>query len=136
MGIDDEWSGHDDVPKAMAFVDDPSLYIALAHDPRTADQLAEWSVPLVLSGHTHGGQVDIKSLTPKLFQSIGVPYISGWYEIGNTKLYVNTGVGSSVVRARIGTGALPEIGSIAGNTDIRAWTIQSSSTKEEGMESE
>ncbi|MEM8884326.1 MAG: metallophosphoesterase, partial [Planctomycetota bacterium] len=50
-GYDDLWSGRFD-PEAIA----PPT-VALSHNPDTAPDLAANGIPLILSGHTHGGQV-------------------------------------------------------------------------------
>ena len=66
IGIDDLWTYSADTPRAMKGAPAGSrLY--LAHVPATADILANWGKPmLVLSGHTHGGQVNVPLLTPAI----------------------------------------------------------------------
>lgn len=71
--------------------------IALAHHPHTFDRLAERQVPLTLAGHTHGGQL---MLTPPNSKSaIGAGsllfrYVRGFYQKGDSHLFVNSGVGN------------------------------------------
>ena len=103
IGIDDLWTYSADPVRAMKGAPGGSrLY--LAHVPRTADLLANWGKPmLVLSGHTHGGQVNVPLLTPALRWIAHEPYIDGLYEVGKVQLYVNRGVGN----VGLGLGSTP-----------------------------
>jgi uncharacterized protein len=69
-----------------------SFPIFLAHHPHAFDAAAEASLPLILSGHTHGGQLMLNEqygFGPALFR-----YWSGLYTIGSSKLIVSNGVGN------------------------------------------
>ncbi len=58
-------------------------------------------VDLILSGHTHGGQVRLPFYgAVKTFTSVGRKYASGLHQIGNTKIYVSRGIGTSVFPIR------------------------------------
>ena len=73
--------------------------ILLAHDPRRLTQAAQLDVPLVLSGHTHGGQIvlpGLGTLTKKDFPTLG-----GFARQTNTSLFVSRGVGTVYVPVRI-----------------------------------
>jgi uncharacterized protein len=107
VGIDDLWTYSADPVRAMKGAPGGSrLY--LAHVPRTADLLANWGKPmLVLSGHTHGGQVNVPLLTPALRWIAREPYIDGLYEVGKVQLYVNRGVGNVGLGLRLN--APPEV---------------------------
>jgi predicted MPP superfamily phosphohydrolase len=66
--------------------------ILLAHHPHAFDAAAEASIPLTLSGHTHGGQLMLNEqfgFGPALFR-----YWSGLYTRGESKLIVSNGVGN------------------------------------------
>ena len=66
--------------------------ILLAHHPHAFDAAAEASLPLTLSGHTHGGQLMLNErcgFGPALFR-----YWSGLYTRGPSKLIVSNGVGN------------------------------------------
>ena len=73
--------------------------VLLAHDPRRLPQAAELDVPLVLSGHTHGGQV----LLPGVGAIAGreFPVLAGEARQINTTLFVSRGVGTVYVPVRI-----------------------------------
>jgi len=107
IGIDDLRTRSADIPRAMKGAPAGSrLY--LAHVPSTADTLASWETPmLVLSGHTHGGQVNVPLLTPAIRWIIGEPYLDGLYQVQMVQLYVNRGVGNVGVDLRIN--AAPEV---------------------------
>lgn len=78
----------------------------LAHGPKTADRLAALGRPLVcLSGHTHGGQINLPVLTPLLLASLREPYARGRYDLAEVQLYVSRGVGNSGVRVRVNSPA-------------------------------
>jgi uncharacterized protein len=82
--------------------------ILLSHNPNTFDRAAELGIDLSISGHTHGGQIDIElagiGISPALFYT---KYVRGWFRKGNSQLYVNRGIGTIIVPMRIG--APPEI---------------------------
>ncbi len=72
---------------------DPNAFpILLAHHPHTFDSAAAAGFPLVLSGHTHGGQL---MATPSIgFGPLFYRYWSGLYRINQSQLVVNNGVGN------------------------------------------
>jgi predicted MPP superfamily phosphohydrolase len=73
--------------------------ILLAHDPRRLTEAAAFDVQLVLSGHTHGGQV----LLPGLGAIAGrkFPVLAGTGREGNATVFVSRGVGTVYVPIRI-----------------------------------
>ncbi|MBW2713014.1 MAG: metallophosphoesterase, partial [Deltaproteobacteria bacterium] len=79
--------------------DRPTLL--LSHRPQVFKQAERLGYPLVLSGHTHGGQVALP-----LFPHINIArligyYDRGWYRWGQSQLLVSRGVGSSGPALRI-----------------------------------
>jgi len=72
--------------------------ILMCHAPDFVDDLlrhpAGRSISLMLSGHTHGGQVRIPMLGAFHLPPYGRKYIEGWFPMGNLQLYVNRGIGS------------------------------------------
>ncbi len=80
----------------------PVTILVLAHGPRSADRLRALGRPLVcLSGHTHGGQINLPLVTPLLLRSMREPYVRGRYTLGAVQLYVSRGVGMSGIRVRL-----------------------------------
>lgn len=108
VGVDDGCSGHADVDRAFARVQDPESAIVLSHFPNTADEIAKKNPRLVLSGHTHAGHVVLPKATAALAKLAGNPYLHGFYRVGaRTDLYVNAGPGHALPGLRLG--ARPEI---------------------------
>jgi uncharacterized protein len=72
--------------------------ILLSHAPDYADTLMEHpvgqAISLMLSGHTHGGQVRLPFFGPLDLPSLGKKYIEGWFRFGSMQLYVNRGLGT------------------------------------------
>jgi hypothetical protein len=75
--------------------------ILLAHSPDIMDQAEAKGISLVLSGHTHGGQVRLPIIGPVIAMGrYGRRYSCGLYRVGGTWLYVNRGVGTYLLRMR------------------------------------
>ena len=103
IGLDDALLGNPQ-PSLLEKVAGNTYNILLCHEPDVVDTLNLESIDLVLSGHSHGGQVIIGAIYTKLAEK----YISGLYELNErTNLYVNVGIGTS--RLPIRFGVIPEI---------------------------
>jgi hypothetical protein len=110
IGIDDPVTRHDDLDAAFAGAPVGATKIVLCHGPERAPQLAARGADLVLSGHTHGGQIFVKGITDRIMKKVGMKYRRGMYEVGNgTTLYVTPGVGFSGVTRRAGEGTAAEV---------------------------
>jgi len=109
VGVDDGGTHHDDVARAFAGVKDRGRALVLTHHPKTAEAIMAWGGRLVLSGHTHGGQVAVPRVTAALARAGGHRYLRGWYSVGQGRLYVSPGIGASLIRTRLGRGAWPEV---------------------------
>ena len=94
VGVDDGRSKHDDVARAFAGVTRPEQALVLTHDPRTAEAIAKTGAPLVLSGHTHAGQIHVPRVR-EIAKLAGHPYLHGFHRIDRTDLYVSAGIGHS-----------------------------------------
>lgn len=77
--------------EAMQGVPEGAVTIFLAHHPDFIDDAARYGAALVLTGHTHGGQIGIFGvpLVPPVFK-----YMRGLYRVGETMGYVHCGNGS------------------------------------------
>ena len=85
-----------------------TVNILLNHNPNAFDRAAELGIDLMLSGHTHGGQLSLESVHRGLcFSRLATPYISGRYEKAGSQVYVNRGIGTISFPIRLG--ARPEI---------------------------
>ncbi|QNI34337.1 metallophosphoesterase [Alloacidobacterium dinghuense] len=81
------------IPKTA--IRDDERVILLAHEPDILPTVAKYDVDLMLSGHTHGGQVRIPFLPPVQLPPLGKEYIEGHFQVGRTQLYVNRGIGTT-----------------------------------------
>ena len=79
----------------------------MMHNPATFAKLEPASAPLAVAGHTHGGQIRVPFLPEwsylRLFQD-DVVHTDGWiegYGAGGNELFVNRGIGMSVLPIRI-----------------------------------
>jgi hypothetical protein len=101
-GVDDLWSRACDLASALDHLPADRPRVLLAHNPRTVEHLGSRRCDLVLSGHTHGGQINWPGvgrigLGPKARR-----FASGMYRHRDTHVYVNNGVGFGSVRFRFG----------------------------------
>lgn len=73
--------------------------VLLAHDPRRLTEAAALGVPLVLSGHTHGGQVVLPLVGAVAARKF--PVVAGIARLERTTMFVSRGIGTVYVPARI-----------------------------------
>ena len=73
--------------------------LLLSHDPRRLTEASQLDVQLVLSGHTHGGQVIIPGIGAVAGRKF--PVLAGYAMKDNTALFVSRGVGTVYVPVRI-----------------------------------
>jgi predicted MPP superfamily phosphohydrolase len=73
--------------------------ILLAHDPRRLAEASVLNVPLVLSGHTHGGQIVLPIVGAVAAQKF--PVVSGFGRRGGTTMFVSRGIGTVFVPIRL-----------------------------------
>lgn len=100
-GVDDTMVGLEDIPLALAGSREDEVKLLLAHNPIVLRRAARAGVDLVLSGHTHGGQVALRSET----SVSGGPrkrFLKGLGRLGSTQIYVNRGLGTVVLPIRYG----------------------------------
>jgi hypothetical protein len=85
--------GRDESVAYTAALRDPSMFaLMLAHHPHSWDIAADAGIPLVISGHTHGGQI---MLTNRIGAGpLRFKYWSGRYDRPNSTLIVSNGVGN------------------------------------------
>jgi predicted MPP superfamily phosphohydrolase len=107
-GVDDIFSRRADVEKTFRSVEKGECVVALVHDPRLFPALAQHGASLVLSGHTHWGQVGLPlaeqrvNLATKVFR-----FSAGVYWQGSSAMYVHPGIGETGPPLRFGVA--PEV---------------------------
>ena len=110
VGIDDPITRHDDLDAAFAGAPARVTKLVLCHAPERGPELAARGADLVLSGHTHGGQIYIRGITDRVMRRIGLRYRRGKYAMDDRcTLYVTPGVGFSGVTRRVGEGTAAEV---------------------------
>ena len=101
-GLDDALLGQPDItPILQQLSGDENTYtILMTHEPDTAEQYAQMGFDLIVSGHSHGGQVKIPFF-PTITTHLAERYIDGLYSLNEqTQLYVNSGIGTSRIPVR------------------------------------
>ncbi|HET8885942.1 MAG TPA: metallophosphoesterase [Salinimicrobium sp.] len=108
IGLDDLIGGTPDFKAATENIPESDLKIVLAHCPQHRDLIqkekANFTTDLILSGHTHGGQVNIFGFVPFKPQGSG-KYLKGWYSENDPVMYVSKGIGTSMLPIRFGARA-------------------------------
>lgn len=100
-GVGDLWLGDCRPGKALEGADSTLPTVLLSHNPHGADLLVEdHHVDLVLSGHTHGGQIRPLGRALGCFSDGSSKYVSGLVRTGDTSVYISRGVGTSAFRFR------------------------------------
>lgn len=80
------------VPPVSLTNQDPVLL--MVHEPDVLPLVARRNVDLMLSGHTHGGQVRFPFVPPIHLPPLGKKYVEGLFHFGPTQLYVSRGIGT------------------------------------------
>ncbi len=104
-GLDDLRGGRPDATAALGAVAPAPNHLVLAHCPLSRDAVslpADHPVDLVLSGHTHGGQVALLG-HPLVLPPGSGRYVAGWYRDDGPPMYVSRGIGTSLLPVRLGT---------------------------------
>jgi predicted MPP superfamily phosphohydrolase len=99
VGVDDVWEQHHDLDTALAPVPRDGAVLLLVHEPDFADQVAAspYRILLQLSGHSHGGQVNLPGLGRPLLPWLGRKYPAGLAQVPGTMLQVHTSRGVGVI---------------------------------------
>jgi predicted MPP superfamily phosphohydrolase len=102
-GIDDTWTKRANLELALAERPAGVPTVLLAHDPDRFPSAAEKSVDVVLSGHTHGGQIAVPFLARFLnLSKLAHAFHIGVYKRGDSTLYVHGGLGTTGPPIRVG----------------------------------
>ena len=96
VGTGDYWVNNVDPERAFQGIETRQLHptILLAHNPDTKDVVSEYPWDLMLSGHTHGGQVALPLIGPPHVPVRDTRYVAGLKPWGDRQIHVTRGVGS------------------------------------------
>jgi predicted MPP superfamily phosphohydrolase len=105
-GVDDLWSRFCNVRCALEGLNPAVPRVVLAHNPQTIEQLDGERCDLMLSGHTHGGQINWPGVGRPVLSKRARRFAAGLYRYNGTYLYVNKGIGFGF---RFRFGVRPEV---------------------------
>lgn len=102
-GMDDTWTKRANLDASLADRPDGVPTVLLAHDPERFPHAVKRNVEVVLSGHTHGGQVAMPFLGRFINASrLAHKFHIGLYKDGDSTLYVHPGLGTTGPPFRLG----------------------------------
>ncbi|WP_454055267.1 metallophosphoesterase [Clostridium sp. Marseille-Q7071] len=110
FGADEKLMGGYNAEETMHGINESDINLLILHEPDLIDDFKDYPIDLALAGHSHGGQVYIPFYGPIINNVLSERYNKGFYQLNNerkTKLYVNTGLGNTKLRPRLGN--IPEI---------------------------
>lgn len=94
-----------DISKVMEYFngnDDISYKIILCHEPDYIDDIVkDYNINLVLSGHSHNGQINIPYIKKLFLPKGSKKYYDNYYKVKDTDLYISSGIGLSRLNLRM-----------------------------------
>lgn len=104
-GVDTYSYDKADIDKTMEYFsnnEDISYKIILSHEPDYIDTiLSKYDINLVLSGHSHNGQINIPFIKTLFLPYGSKKYYENYYKVNNTDLYISSGIGQSRINMRL-----------------------------------
>lgn len=108
LGLDDPWTGKPDGARAVAACGDAMVRLGVCHSPDGVPFVRGRGVSLLLTGHTHGGQIALPGPTPIIVPGpLGKRWPFGRHREDDLTLFVSRGVGTTELPIR--TFATPDI---------------------------
>lgn len=98
-GVGDMWEDKPNLQAALSGTTEEDAVILLSHNPDYAVHLTDRRVRLMLSGHTHGGQILLPRIGAVMTNS-SYGLVSGLIDFDTFQLYVSRGLGTVVVPMR------------------------------------
>jgi predicted MPP superfamily phosphohydrolase len=103
-GVEDLWNRNPNIAQAVSGVEPDDFVILLSHNPDVSMRQDTSNIDLILSGHTHGGQITFfgilaPALWPRHITHYGQRFMSGWAESRDgTPVFVSNGTGEYMPR--------------------------------------
>ncbi|MGE7779328.1 metallophosphoesterase [Peribacillus sp. NPDC097264] len=94
-GVDDAMLGKPDFEKALSGIPKGGFTIMLSHAPDLADISSTYDIHYQISGHSHGGQVQIPLIGALVTPPYAEKYTEGTFDLGSLTLHVNRGLGTT-----------------------------------------
>ena len=94
IGVGDLWAGKTDM-RSMPLLPQDKPWLILSHNPDTVDMVPQLPTrPLMLAGHTHGGQVELPWVTSYVMKKVSIlGHKRGVYQHENADVFVSVGTG-------------------------------------------
>ena len=73
----------------------------MLHEPDYIDQIGYEDYDLILAGHSHNGQVRVPFIGAVVLPVGAKKYYKEHYDLGDTKLYISSGIGTSTLNFRL-----------------------------------
>ncbi|MDA1764179.1 metallophosphoesterase [Bacillus cereus] len=103
-GLDDFLLGKPQIDSTLKSLKQNDFNMLLVHEPDVVAKINRYPVDFQMSGHSHGGQVQIPFVGPLITTKLAESYVEGMYEVeGKSKqlyLYVNRGIGTTRMPVR------------------------------------
>ena len=106
-GAGDLWEDHVNLDQVLKDIPEDACKIVLAHNPDTADTDYTVRVDLMISGHTHGGQVNLPFIGTPMLPVKNKAYSSGFVRSHKTNVFISRGIGWAGIPLRFN--CFPEI---------------------------
>jgi uncharacterized protein len=96
-GIDDAMLGKPNIKKTFQGIPEDVYTIVLMHEPDIANEIEMFRPHFQLSGHSHGGQIQVPFYGPLITPPLATHFYEGFYQVGtsNMLLFVNRGLGTT-----------------------------------------
>ncbi|MGV2619858.1 UNVERIFIED_CONTAM: metallophosphoesterase [Halobacillus marinus] len=95
-GLDDVMLGKPDIEKALNRIPEDLFTLLMVHEPDVADDYQRYPIDLQLSGHSHGGQVQLPFYGYMVTPPYAEKYVEGHYRLEQgLDLYVSRGIGTT-----------------------------------------
>ncbi len=104
VGVDHQKRNVPYLQNAEQLVVPDSFNLLLSHNPDVFPVAEKQGYQLTISGHTHGGQINLEMLGKNFnVADLVTPFTKGTYHINSSSLYVNSGLGTIGVPVRLGS---------------------------------